>query len=87
MAMTIVMVFMVVSMVGGIGGGLMILDHLLEKQDKQVEMEQIKTQVLPELEAMTYRMLDKTFDMIPDKCVEMTKKMLKAQKEFEDEDY
>lgn len=86
MAMTMVMVFMVVFMVGGIGGGLVLLHHLLEKQDKQEEMEQIKTKVLPELEAMTYRMLDKSFDMIPDKCVEMTKKMMKAQKEFE-EDY
>ena len=87
MAMTMVMVMMVAFMVAAISGGLVLLHHMLGRQDKQVTMEQIKTQVIPELEAMTYRMLDKSFDMIPDKCVEMTKKMLKAQKEFEDEDY
>ena len=87
MAMTMVMVMMVVFMVAAIGAGLVILHHMLGRKDKQVTMEEIKNSVIPELEAMTYRMLDKTMDMIPDKTVEMTKKMLKVQKEFEEEDY
>ena len=87
MAMTMVMVMMVVFMVAAIGAGLVILHHMLGRKDKQVTMEEIKNSVIPELETMTYRMLDKTMDMIPDKTVEMTKKMLKAQKEFEEEDY
>lgn len=87
MAMTMVMVMMVTLMVAAIGAGLVVLHHLLERKDKQVAMDQLKKEVIPELEAMTYRMLDKTMDMIPDKTVEMTKKMLKAQKEIEEEDY
>lgn len=83
MAMTMVMVIMVVFMVAVIGAGLVVLHHLLERKDKQLMMEQIEKRMIPEMEAMTYRMLDKSFDMIPEKCVEMTKKMLEAQKEFE----
>lgn len=86
MAMTMVMVMMVALMVAVIGAGLVALHHMLGRKDKQVTMDQLKKDVIPELEAMTYRMLDKTMDMIPDKTVEMTKKMLKIQKEFE-EDY
>lgn len=85
MATTMVMVMMVTIMAAAIGAGLVILHHSLARKDKQVTMEEIKRNVIPELESMTYRMLDKSFDMIPDKCVDMTKKMLKAQKEFEDE--
>lgn len=83
MAMTMVMVVMVVFMVAVIGAGLVVLHHLLERKDKQLMMEQIEKRMIPEMEAMTYRMLDKSFDMIPEKCVEMAKKMLEAQKEFE----
>lgn len=86
MAMTMVMVMMVTIMVAAICAGLMVLHHLLERKDKQVMMEQIKKDVIPELEEMTFRMLDRSMDMIPEKMVDMTKKMLKAQKEFE-EDY
>ena len=86
MAMTMVMVMMVTLMVAVIGAGLVVLHHMLGRKDKQVTMDQLKKDVIPELESMTYRMLDKTMDMIPDKTVEMTKKMMKAQKEFE-EDY
>lgn len=87
MAMTMVMVMMVTLMVAVIGAGLVVLHHMLGRKDKQVTMDQLKKDVIPELEAMTYRMLDKTMDMIPDKMMDMTKKMLKAQKEFEEEDY
>ena len=87
MAMTMVMVMMATILVAAIGAGLIVLHHMLGRKDKQVTMEEIKKDVIPELEAMTYRMLDKTMDMIPDKTVEMTKKMLKAQQEFEEEDY
>lgn len=87
MAMTMVMVMMVALMVAVIGAGLVVLHHMLGRKDKQVTMDQLKKDVIPELEAMTYRMLDKTMDMIPDKMMDMTKKMLKAQKEFEEEDY
>ena len=87
MAMTMVMVMMVIFMVAVIGAGLVILHHMLERRDKQVMMEQFKKDVIPELEAMTYRMLDKSMDILPDKMVEMTKKLLKAQKEFEQEDF
>lgn len=87
MAMTMVMVIMVTLMVAVIGTGLVALHHLLGRKDRQVMMDQLKKDVIPELEAMTYRMLDKTMDMIPEKTVEMTKKMMKAQYEFdEDED-
>lgn len=86
MAMTMVMVMMVTIMVAVIGAGLIVLHHLLGRKDKQVMMEQVRKEVIPEMEAMTYRMLDKSMDMIPDKMMDMTKKMLKAQKEFE-EDY
>lgn len=87
MAMTMVMVIMVTLMVAVIGTGLVVLHHLLGRKDRQVMMDQLKKDVIPELEAMTYRMLDKTMDMIPEKTVEMTKKMMKAQYEFdEDED-
>lgn len=85
MATTMVMVMMVTIMVAAIGAGLVILHHSLARKDKQVTMEEIKRNVIPELESMTYRMLDKSMDMIPDKTVDMMKKMLKAQKEFEDE--
>ena len=87
MAMTMVMVMMATFMVAAIGAGLVVLHHLLGRRDKEVTMDQLKKDVIPELETMTYRMLDKSMDMIPDKMVDMTKKMLKAQKEFEDEDY
>ena len=87
MAMTMVMVMMVTFMVAATGAGLVVLHHLLGRRDKEVTMEQLKKDVIPELETMTYRMLDKSMDMIPDKMADMTKKMLKVQKEFEDEDY
>lgn len=87
MAMTMMMVMMVTLMVAVIGAGLMVLHHMLERKDKQVMMDQLKKEVLPELEEMTFRMLDRSMDMIPDKMMDMTKKMLKAQKEFEEEDY
>lgn len=87
MTMTMVMVMMVTLMVAVICAGLIVLHHLLERKDKQVMMEQVRKDVIPELEAMTYRMLDKSMDMIPDKMMDMTKKMLKAQKEFEEDYY
>lgn len=87
MAMTMVMVMMVTLMVAAIGAGLVVLHHMLGRKDKQVTMDQLKKEVIPELEEMTFRMLDRSMDMIPDKMVDMTKKMLKAQKEFEEEDY
>ena len=86
MAMTMMMVMMVTLTVAVIGAGLMVLHHMLERKDKQVMMDQLKKEVIPELEEMTFRMLDRSMDMIPDKMVDMTKKLLKAQKEFE-EDY
>ena len=86
MAMTMVMVMMVTLMVAVIGAGLVVLHHMLGRKDKQVTMDQLKKDVIPELEEMTFRMLDRSMDMIPDKMVDMTKKMLEAQKEFE-EDY
>lgn len=86
MAMTMLVVMMVVLMVAAISAGLVVLHHMLERKDKQVTMDQLKKEVIPELEEMTLRMLDRSMDMIPDKMVDMTKKMLKAQKEFE-EDY
>ena len=85
MAMTMVMVMMVTLMVAVIGAGLVVLHHMLERRDQQAMTDRLKKEVIPELEEMTFRMLDRSMDMIPDKMVDMTKKMLKAQKEFEDE--
>ena len=87
MTMTMGTVMMWTIMAAVIGAGLIVLHHLLGRKDKQVMMEQFKKEVIPELEAMTYRMLDKSMDMIPDKMMDMTKKMLKAQKEFEEDYY
>ena len=86
MTMVMMMVMMVTLMVAVIGAGLVVLHHMLERKDKQVMMDQLKKEVIPELEEMTFRMLDRSMDMIPDKMVDMTKKMLEVQKEFE-EDY
>ena len=85
--MTITMMMVAAIMVMVIGAGLIVLNHLLQMKKEQMIMESIKTRVIPELEACTFRMMDKMFDVIPDKCVEMTKKMMKAQYEIdEDED-
>ena len=86
MTMVMVMVMMVTIMVSVIGAGLIVLHHLLGRKDKQMMMEQFRKEAIPELEEMTYRMLDRSMDMLPDKMMDMTKKMLKAQKDFE-EDY
>ena len=71
--------------IGVIGLGLIAFHHILKKKEREMTMDQIKNKVIPELEAMTYRMLDKTMNDLPEKCVEMTKKMIKAQNELEDE--
>lgn len=87
MASTILVVLVGLMGIGLIGASLVALHHLLERKDKQVTFEQLKTQVIPELESMTMRMMDKTMDMLPEKCIDLTKKMLKVQKEFEEEEY
>ncbi len=84
---TLVMAMMGIMMIGMIGAGLIALHHLLNRKDKQMELETIKTIVIPELEKITLDMMEKSMDMIPDKITDMTKKMLKAQKEMEDEMY
>ena len=87
MASTILVVLVGLMGIGLIGASLVALHHLLARKDKQVTFEQLKTQVIPELESMTIRMMDKTMDMLPEKCIDLTKKMLKAQREFEEEEY
>ena len=82
---TVMAVYCGLITLGLIGIGLIAFHHLLKRKDGQMTMDQIKEKVIPELEQMTYRMLDKTMDELPDKCIEMTKRMIKAQKEFEDD--
>ena len=85
--LTVVMVFMGLVMVGMIGAGLVILHHLLKKKEEQAKMDALKSTVIPELERMTLDMMNKMFDIIPEKTVEMTKSFMKVQKELEDEMY
>lgn len=85
--LTVVMVFMGLVMVGVIGAGLVVLHHLLKKKEEQAKMDALKSTVIPELERMTLDMMNKMFDIIPEKTVEMTKSFMKVQKELEDEMY
>ena len=85
--LTVVMVFMGLVMVGVIGAGLVLLHHLLKKKEEQAKMDALKSTVIPELERMTLDMMNKMFDIIPEKTVEMTKSFMKVQKELEDEMY
>lgn len=85
--LTVVMVFMGLVMVSVIGAGLVILHHLLKKKEEQAKMDALKSTVIPELERMTLDMMNKMFDIIPEKTVEMTKSFMKVQKELEDEMY
>lgn len=76
--MTLVLVFMGLIMVGMIGAGLIALNHLLKNKERQAAMEAIKTTVLPEMEAMTNRMLEKCMDTAFEKTIDMTKKMTES---------
>lgn len=77
--LTLVMVFVGLIMVGMIGAGLIVLNHLLKNKERQAAMEAVKTTVLPEMESMTNRMLEKCMDTAFSKTIEMTKKMMETQ--------
>lgn len=77
--MTLVLAFMGLIMVGMIGAGLIVLNHLLKNKERQAAMEMVRTTVIPELESMTNRMLEKSMDMAFNKTAEMTKKMMETQ--------
>ena len=77
--MMLAMVMFGLMMAGMIGGGLMVLHHLLKRKEQQMTMEKIKTTVIPEMEAMTNRMLNNCMEVAFDKTVEMTKKMTQME--------
>lgn len=78
-AVTIMVVLFGLMALAGLIIGLMFLRHALKKRETAYTMETIKTTVIPELEAMTSRMLENSMDMVVNKSVEVAKKMTEAQ--------
>ena len=76
---TLVMVVLVgIMMIGMIAAGLVVLHHLLKKKEKQEMMTAIKAVVIPEIESMTNRTLERNMDMIMNKSIEVTKQMMES---------
>lgn len=79
MAMTMLLLVVGLSGLGAITAGAIALHHAFKGKEQRVAMDKIKTEVIPELEQMTKRMMTETMDLVMDKSVEMTKKMMEAQ--------
>ena len=71
-------VMMGVMMIGMITAGLVTLHHLLKKKEQQAMMAAIKAEVIPEIEAMTNRMVKNSMDMVLAKSMDITKKMMET---------
>ena len=74
----VMVVVMGIMMIGMITAGLVALHHLLKKKEQQAMMAAIKAEVIPEIESMTSRMLTNSMDMIMNKSMEITKKMMET---------
>lgn len=86
--MMVLLVAVFVMMIGGmIAAGLVLMSHFLKKKEMESAMESASKTMIPQMEEMTMRMLKRSMEMIPDQMCDMAKKLVKMQKEMEDDEY
>lgn len=69
---------------GIVGAGLIVLNYLLAKKKQEEVFKGVKEAVIPEFESMTKRMLADSMDLVMEKSIAMTKKMMNGSLEDDD---
>ena len=67
-----------------VGAGLILMNYFLKKKGTENYFKGFKTAVIPEVESMTKRIMNDSMDLVMNKTVEMTKKMMGS--DFDEED-
>ncbi len=76
MATVLVAIIFGALVFGGVGAGLILMNYFLKKKGTENYFNGFKAAIIPEVEGMTKRIMNDSMDLVMDKTVEMTKKMM-----------